>query len=120
MIVGRVGSGLVVVGGGGVVDVGFGVDVLDVGDEVEDDVEELLDSLEDSLEDSLVLELDELDELEEDEDLVVVGRDVVGGGACVVVIGGGALLGGLVCGRYLTLPAGGRLLTGSPSSAPIM
>ena len=49
--------------------------------------------------------------------VVEVGR---GAGAWVLVMGAGASLGRLVCGRYFTLPAGGMLLTGLRSNAPIM
>lgn len=111
---GVVGGGVV---GGGVVVVGLGVVVVDV--ELDDD------ELDDEVDDELDVDVDD-DELDEDVDVPVeVGSEVRvvvgwGTGAWVVVIGAGASLGGLVCGRYFTLPAGGSCLTGSPSSAPIM
>lgn len=118
-VLGGVVGGLVVVGGGvvgggvvGFVVVGLGVVVVDV------EVEDVDDEVDDEVVDFDVEELDEDVEVE-------VGSEVrvdvgCGTGAWVVVIGAGASLGGLVCGRYFTLPAGGSCLTGSPSSAPIM
>ena len=111
MIVGLGGVGAeVVVGGGGVdVVVGGGVDVVvgggvvvEVVEDVDDEVleDELLDE---ELLDEELLELVELEVLLVDDEVdVEVGSRVVvgcGAGAWVVVIGGGASLGRSVCGR---------------------
>ena len=126
VLVGRVvGRDGVVVGRGGVVEVGREVGLRDVVELDELDDEEL-----DELEEELDVEDEEDEEDEEDVELdeleVVVGsgsRVVVGsgaGGSVVEVIGAGAFDGPSVCGRYSTLPGGGSLATFSPSRAPIM
>ena len=105
--------------GFGVDEVGLGVDEVGFGVEVGDFVVE--EDVEVELDEDFDVDEELLDDVELDEELlgerVVVGW---GDGAWVVVIGAGASVGGSVCGRYLTLPAGGSRLTGSPSSAPIM
>lgn len=123
--------GAVVVVGGGV-DVGLGVvgfgvvgfGVVGLGVVVDDFVVDFV------VEELFVVDFDvvfEVDFVVDEDvfDVVVLGAGRVvevgrGAGAWVLVMGAGASLGRLVCGRYFTLPAGGMLLTGLPSNAPIM